>query len=78
MSTPAQLRIIHLIALNGGKSTEAQITTLTGNNKNTINTHLCHMKRAGLINKGKAAIWLTMRGWNENDLSTISDNPALL
>jgi DNA-binding IclR family transcriptional regulator len=67
MSTPTQLRIIHLIALNGGKSTEAQIVALTGQNHNTINTHLCRMQRAGLVNKGKAAVWLTMKGWDEND-----------
>jgi hypothetical protein len=25
------------------------------------------MQRAGLVNKGKAAVWLTMKGWDEND-----------
>jgi len=77
LTTPAQLRIIHLIALAGGKSTEAQITTLTGNNKNTINTHLCQMQRAGLVNKGKAVVWLTMRGWDENDISTVGADSTM-
>jgi len=67
LTTPAQLRILHLIALAGGKSTEAQITTLTRGSPKYLNRVLCQMQRAGLVNKGKAAVWLTMQGWNEND-----------
>lgn len=67
MTTPAQLRILHLITLAGGITTEAQITLLTGNHLKTINTHLCDMRRAGLICKAKGNVWLTMRGMNEND-----------
>lgn len=69
MTTPAQLRIIHLIALAGGNSTEAQIIALTGSNYFNVKYHLRQMQRAGLINRGKGIVWLTARGMNENNLS---------
>lgn len=60
--TPAQLRILHLIALAGNVTTPAHIIAKMGYNPNVVNTHLCHMQQAGLIHKAKGAIWLTMQG----------------
>lgn len=77
MPTPAQLRIIHLIALSGGIATPAQITFLTRGCPKYLNRVLCQMQHAGFVNRGKGIVWLTMRGMDENDIpATGNDSPV--